>query len=94
MGMMRQQKLLADGQQICVECGVKFVPFHRDLIRSWNGELPPQDDWLHSVEWASDNIYKENLRYCSPVCIELSEAKRVAIEIQEHWHRFSHRYRK
>ena len=75
-----QLKMFAPKQHMCTFCGVEFVPLSKDTVRMWAQEFQMDRAWLDSSNWAIERMHQENLKYCSPTCVELmDEMKRISI---------------
>jgi len=84
---MRQLKMFAPLQPICLECRCQFVPFHRDAILLWSQEEPLIDDWLSSTNWAADRVYQQNVRYCSAECAQTAYLRAAEFELEREKHK-------
>jgi len=90
---MKQLKMFAPCSERCMLCGVFFVPLSKDIIRSWEDDFHREADWLAPQGWAVDRIYRENLKYCSPACVDKAEENARARLVEKAWERASRKYR-
>jgi len=85
--------MFAPSQQKCAVCGVRFVPFSRDMVTIWDGELEHEPDWLASRKWAKDRVYREMQLTCSADHAVIMEQQVRELQTQEAWERYSRKYR-
>lgn len=93
MGLIRQAHMFASSQQHCLNCAQSFLPFSKDMIRVWDMDLQEEEDWLTSRNWAIDRLYQDNLKYCSPNCIEAAYLRHQTFLIAENWEKLKRKYR-